>query len=99
LLVRFLRAFIRAHRWYFENREKSSEVATSQSGIPQEYALAAWDEYTSNEIFPPDGDISTAGVAALIEISSQIRALPSRAKTSADDYIDRNYWKEAIASL
>lgn len=95
LLVRFMRAFIRAHEWFYANRAGSSAIAMKETGIDEGYALRAWDEYTSAEIFPRDGDASTPAVQALIEISSLIRALPTRAKTRADDYINRSYLEAA----
>jgi ABC-type nitrate/sulfonate/bicarbonate transport system substrate-binding protein len=91
LVVRFMRGFVRAHRWFFENREAATAIAVCETGVEERYALRAWEEYAAAEIFPPDGDASTPGVRALIEVSAQIRALPSRATLRADDYIDRSY--------
>jgi ABC-type nitrate/sulfonate/bicarbonate transport system substrate-binding protein len=99
LVVRFLRAFIRAHEWFYGNREAATDIAVAQTGVERSYALRAWDEYTGAEIFPRDGDASDAAVQALIDISSLIRALPSRAKTNASDYINRTYLNAARASL
>jgi ABC-type nitrate/sulfonate/bicarbonate transport system substrate-binding protein len=99
LLVRFMRGFVRAHRWFHENRAGATRIAVAETGVEERYALRAWDEYTRAGIFPADGDASTAGVQALIEISAQIRALPSRAKARADDYIDRAYLDDARRAL
>jgi ABC-type nitrate/sulfonate/bicarbonate transport system substrate-binding protein len=87
----FMRAFVRAHQWFFANREAVTPIAMAETGITESYALRAWDEYTADEIFPRDGDADTAAVQALIEISSLIRAVPNRVKSSADDYINRGY--------
>ena len=70
-----------------------------ETGITRAYALRAWDEYTADEIFPRDGDANTAAVQALIEISSRIRAVPHRVKSSADGYINRDYLNAARESL
>ena len=59
----------------------------------------AWEEYTREAIFPRDGEASAAGVRALIETSAMIRELPSRARTQAEDYIDRSWLAEARATL
>jgi len=87
----FMRAFVRAHQWFFANRDAVTPIAMAETGITADYALRAWDEYTADEIFPRDGDANTAAVQALIEISSLIRAVPNRVKSSADDYINRGY--------
>ncbi len=96
---KFMRAFVRAHQWFFANRDGSTSVAMRETGVSREYALRAWDEYTTDQIFPRDGDASTAAVQALIEISSLIRAVPNRVKSSADGYINRNYIRAACQEL
>jgi ABC-type nitrate/sulfonate/bicarbonate transport system substrate-binding protein len=98
LVVRFMRGFIRAHEWFYANRTAAAAIAVRETGIDAGYADRAWDEYTSAEIFPRDGDASSAAVQALIEISTLIRALPVRARRNADDYIDRSYLQAARAS-
>jgi ABC-type nitrate/sulfonate/bicarbonate transport system substrate-binding protein len=88
---RFLRAFVRAHAWFFANRDGVTPIALAETRIAQRYAERAWDEYSRDEIFPRDGDASDAAVQALIEISSLIRAVPNRVKSQAADYINRSY--------
>ena len=91
IMQRFMRAFVRAHDFFFENRDGVTPIAMAETGITENYALRAWDEYTTDEIFPRDGDASDAAVQALIEISSLIRAVPNRTRSSASDYINRSY--------
>jgi ABC-type nitrate/sulfonate/bicarbonate transport system substrate-binding protein len=95
----FMRAFIRAHRWFFANRDAVTPIAIAETGISEDYAHRAWDEYTADEIFPRDGDANTAAVQALIEISALIRAVPNRVKSSADGYINRSYLQAAQRQL
>jgi ABC-type nitrate/sulfonate/bicarbonate transport system substrate-binding protein len=99
LLLRFLRAFLRAHAWFYANREGSNAVAVRESGIEERYADRAWRDYTAAEIFPRDGRASIPGVEALIETSALIRELPSRARTRAADYVDHSWIEDAEASL
>lgn len=99
LLIRFLRGFIRAHDWFYANRAGSNRIAMQESGIAERYADRAWEEYTSAEIFPRDAEASAEGVQELIETSALIRELPSRARTRAEDYIDRSWLAAARASM
>jgi ABC-type nitrate/sulfonate/bicarbonate transport system substrate-binding protein len=99
LVVRFMRAFVRAHEWFYANREAASDIAVRETGVDRGYALPAWDEYTADEIFPPAGDAGDAAVGTLIDVSSLIRALPGRARTSPADFIDRKYLNAARADL
>lgn len=99
LLLRFLRGFIRAHERFFADRDLARDVAVKESGIEPRYADRAWAEYTQAGIFPRDAEASAAGVQNLIETSALIRELPGRARTRAEEYIDRSWLAEARASL
>ncbi|MBL6455776.1 ABC transporter substrate-binding protein [Belnapia sp. T6] len=98
-LLPFLRAFLRAHERFYVEREEANAVAVAETGIEMRHADLAWEEYTRDAIFPRDGEVSAAGVQALIETSALIRDLPSRARAQAEDYIDRSWLAEARASL
>jgi ABC-type nitrate/sulfonate/bicarbonate transport system substrate-binding protein len=95
IMRKFMRAFVRAHHWFFANRAGTTPIAMQETGIDRDYAERAWDEYTTDEIFPRDGDASDAAVQALIEISSLIRAARRRVTSAAADYINREYLHEA----
>ena len=99
LVVRFMRAFVRSHAWFYTNREGAATIAEQETGVERRYLDRAWDEYVEAGIFPRDGNASDAAVQALIDISGLIRALPSRTRTRAADYINRTYLHEALASL
>ncbi|MGI4940843.1 MAG: ABC transporter substrate-binding protein, partial [Janthinobacterium lividum] len=99
LVVRFMRAFVRSHRWFYDNRDGVAAIAMQETGVERGYVDRAWDEYVSDNIFPRDGDASDAAVQALIDISGLIRALPSRTRTQAADYINRSYLREALTGL
>jgi ABC-type nitrate/sulfonate/bicarbonate transport system substrate-binding protein len=99
LVIRFMRAFIRAHRWFTANKEGCRNIAMARTGISAHYADRAWDDYVADGIFPVDGNASTAALQSLINISGLIRAIPHRIKTSADDYINRRYWTDALSGL
>ena len=98
-LLPFLRAFLRAHERFYTDRAEANAVAVAETGIEPRHADMAWEEYTREAIFPRDGEASAAGVRALIETSAMIRELPSRARTQAEDYIDRSWLAEARATL
>jgi ABC-type nitrate/sulfonate/bicarbonate transport system substrate-binding protein len=99
VVVRFMRAFVRAHQWFYANKQGAGDIAVRETGVERRYADRAWEEYVGAGIFPRDGDASDAAVQALIEISGLIRALPHRTKTRAADYINRVYLEAAWASL
>ena len=95
--VAFLRAWLAAHRWLYENKAGVTEIAVKETGVQRRYAERAWDEYVRDEIFPRDGRASVAGVQALIEVSSLIRNLPGRSGSRAAQYINHAYLDRAGA--
>jgi ABC-type nitrate/sulfonate/bicarbonate transport system substrate-binding protein len=97
--VAFLRAFIRAHDWFYANKAGCRTIAMEHSGISADYADRAWEDYTQREIFPRDTAANVQSIQALIDVSSLIRALPGRAKTSAAEYINPHYLEQARRTL
>ena len=95
--VAFLRAWLAAHRWFYENKAGATEIAVKETGVERRYAERAWDEYVRDEIFPRDGRASVAAVQALLDVSSLIRNLPGRSRTRAEQYINHAYLKRASA--
>ena len=93
--IAFLRAWVRAHRWFFANRAGANAIAMTETGIREVDADRAWLECTKAGIFPQDGRASVAAVQTLIEVSALIRALPSRARIRAEDYINASYIEAA----
>jgi ABC-type nitrate/sulfonate/bicarbonate transport system substrate-binding protein len=98
-VVAFLRAFIRAHDWFYANREASLAIAEAEARIERRYAALAWDEFVADTIFPRDAAASPRAIQTLIEVSGLIRALPPRVAARAEDYVDATYLEAARASL
>lgn len=98
-LIRFLRAFIRAHERFYADPDAAARVAATEAGIERRYADLAWDEYTSAEIFPRDGRASIPAVQTLIETSTLVRELPSRESVRAENYIDHSWIEQAHRSF
>jgi ABC-type nitrate/sulfonate/bicarbonate transport system substrate-binding protein len=99
VLVRFLRAYLRSHEWFYLNREAASTIAAREMGLAEAYAARAWDECVAEAIMPRDARASVAAIQALIDISGLIRALKMRTKARAEDYMNESYLAEACATL
>ncbi len=98
-VVRFMRAFIRAHDWFYANKVGCRKIAMLETGITADYADRAWDEYTSSEIFPRDARANAASIQTLIEVSALLRAVPKRSEALAKSYVNERYLDEARRSL
>jgi ABC-type nitrate/sulfonate/bicarbonate transport system substrate-binding protein len=98
-VIGFLRAFVRAHDWFYTHRDESLAIAEAESRIASRYAARAWDEFVAQTIFPRDGGASLKAIQTLIEVSGLIRAIPVRAKTRPGDYVDHGYIEAARKML
>jgi ABC-type nitrate/sulfonate/bicarbonate transport system substrate-binding protein len=98
IVLSFTRAMVSAYVWLAHHREASSDIAVQEMGIEQRHALLAWDAYVEGRIFPADGDISAAGLQAMIELSGQVRGNTGRTGASYLSYVDRSYYLAARES-
>ena len=98
IVTNFMRAMVSAHAWLADNREASSDIAAQEMGIDRRHALLAWDAYVPGRIFPADGDVSAAGLQAMIGLSGQVRGNTCRIGTSYSSYTDRSYYLAAKES-
>jgi len=94
-----MRAFLRAHHLFYKDPNAVAAVACRETGVERRYADQAWGEYTRDTIFPRDGRAAAAAVQSLIEVSSLIRDLPTRASMRAETYIDHAFLDAAEQSL
>jgi ABC-type nitrate/sulfonate/bicarbonate transport system substrate-binding protein len=95
LVLDFMRAMVGAHGWLARNREASADIAVLEMGIERRHALLAWDAYVEGGIFPADGDVSAAGLRAMIELTAQVRGNSARIGTPQESYVDRSYYLAA----
>lgn len=95
ILLKFLRAYIRAHGLFFENQNLMADIAVKEMGIEKKYAHAAWTEYTEQHIFDPDGNFNINGIQSLIDVSALIRSISKRKNTKAEDYVDSSFLLKA----
>jgi ABC-type nitrate/sulfonate/bicarbonate transport system substrate-binding protein len=95
-VVAFMKAYVAAHRWFYENKGGCTSIAIEECGILAAYAQRAWKEFSGAQIFPRNGEANPQSVQTLIDVSSLIRALPSRSKTDAGQYINRAYIERVL---
>ena len=70
VMLRFCRAFLRAHTRFYTDQEAASRVAMQESGIERRYLDRAWADYVRDGIFPADGEASAAGVIPWIRAAA-----------------------------
>lgn len=91
-VLAFLRAYVRACQWLTANREASREIARKEADMLPNHADLAWQECVKDGVIPADGRADVKGIQTLIEVSSQIRALPGRRTLDANTYLNQGYF-------
>lgn len=98
LIVRFMRAMISVHRWFYENKEAAVEFLAKELDLKPDYARRGWEYYIENKIWPNDASANMEGVGVAAQIfweASQAKgAVPSPQK-----YVDQSFQKEALREL
>jgi ABC-type nitrate/sulfonate/bicarbonate transport system substrate-binding protein len=98
LLVRFMRAMISVHRWFYDNKDAAVEFLAKEIDVKPEYARRGWEYYIEHKIWPNDASVNMEGLTTSLQIyweSSQAKGpMPNAAK-----YVDNSFLKEAIKDL
>ncbi len=101
LLVRYIRAYIRAIDWTLDAKNKADAIQTVQSVLKSSpaQAEAAYREAVDAKVgLIPKGKIDREGVRVILrirEVMGEMKApLPS-----PDKYLDEHYYQKAVASL
>ncbi len=96
LLVRFLRAALRANRWLFANKEAASDFFGKEIPMAPELARKGWDYYTANRVWHPNLELNLDGMKLALEIlAEETRQVPQ----DAVKFIDGRYLQQALKDL
>ena len=96
LLVRYLKATVRAHRWLYANKEAAIDFLAKEIPLKPELARRGWEYYTANRIWHPNAEIGLEGLKFTMQIYAE------QIKGPAPDplkYIDQSYLQQAIKEL
>jgi NitT/TauT family transport system substrate-binding protein len=96
LLVRYLKATVRAHRWLYANKEAAVDFLAKEMPLKPELARRGWEYYTANRIWHPNAEIGLDGLKLTMQIYAE------QVKGAALDplkYIDQSYLQQAIKEL
>jgi ABC-type nitrate/sulfonate/bicarbonate transport system substrate-binding protein len=94
LLIRFMKAMIGVHRWFYDNKEAAVEFLAKEIDVKPEYARRGWEYYIEHKIWPNDASVNMDGLTTSLQIyweSSQSKdPMPNAAK-----YVDQSFIREA----
>jgi ABC-type nitrate/sulfonate/bicarbonate transport system substrate-binding protein len=96
LLVRFLRAALRANRWLYANKEAAGDFFAKEIPMAPELARKGWEYYTANRIWHPNLELNLDGMKLALEIlAEETKQVPQ----DAVKFIDGRYLQQALKDL
>ena len=94
LLIRFLRATVRASHWIHSQKEDTVRIIAKRFKFSDKHSEAAWRYFLANNAIPKNGEINTKGMdkvlQLLVEDGTMHPPLPK-----AEKYLDMSYLDEA----
>ncbi len=94
LLIRFLRATVRASRYIHTQKEDTVRIIAKRFKFNDRYSEASWRYFVGNNAIPKDGDINAKGVDKILQLLVEDGTLkPPLPKQNK--YIDSTYLDEA----
>jgi ABC-type nitrate/sulfonate/bicarbonate transport system substrate-binding protein len=97
VLIRFLRALLRATQWVHANRDAAATIAVRELPTRRDYAERAWDHYTRTNALDRDLAINRKGLEKVISTQMQAGLLACDASAEAIAYIADSYLHDAHA--
>jgi ABC-type nitrate/sulfonate/bicarbonate transport system substrate-binding protein len=98
LLVRFLRAILRAEQWIHSQKEDTVRIIAKRFKFNEKYSEAAWRYFVATNTIPKDGDVNAKGVDKVLQLLVEDGTLKTPLPRQ-DKYIDTSYLDEARRTL
>ena len=98
LMIRFMRAMIAVHRWFYANKEAAVAFMAKELDLTPDHARRGWEYYVENKIWPMDASVNVEGMS----VATQIYWEASQSKgpvPAPQKYIDLSYQREALKEL
>jgi ABC-type nitrate/sulfonate/bicarbonate transport system substrate-binding protein len=71
LLVQFLKAYVRATRWLFDNEDRGAEFMAREFGLKLAHAKKAYQHYAGNRVWDQDVRVSLEGMKTVIQLAAE----------------------------
>lgn len=97
-LVRFLKAYVRATRWLFDNEESAVDFLAKELTLKPEHGRKAWQFYTASRVWDPDGHVNQDGMKTVISMSAEQNQTKGPL-SNPSRYVDESYLNEALREL
>ncbi len=94
VLVRFMKAVLRADRWIYSDKEDTVRIIAKKLKFSEKYSEASWRYHIEDNIIPKDGSVNLKGMEKVLQLLVEDGTLKPPLPR-LDRYIDDSYLDEA----
>jgi NitT/TauT family transport system substrate-binding protein len=98
LVVHFLKAVVRAKKWFEQDRKAATEFLAKEFQLSPSLAEKGLDYYLVNQAWPPELEIDMDGLKTVVDIYAEQTGMKGPIP-SADKYVDQSYLRQALKEL
>jgi NitT/TauT family transport system substrate-binding protein len=94
VLVRFLRAIVRASHFIHAQKEETVQIIAKRFKFNDKHSEASWRYFVANNAIPKDGDVNAKGMDKVLQLLVEDGTLKG-SPPKQNKYIDNSYLDEA----
>ena len=98
LLIRFLRAILRADQFIHNQKEETVAIIVKRFHYNEKHSEASWRYYINNNAIPKDGEINSKGMDKVLQLLHEDGTL-TQPLPKPEKYLDMSYLAEARRTL
>lgn len=97
-VVRFLKAVLRAKKWFEEDKKAATEFLAKEFQLTPSLAEKGLDYYLTNQAWHPELDIELDGLKTVVDIYAEQTGMKGPIP-SPEKYVDMSYLRQALKEL
>jgi ABC-type nitrate/sulfonate/bicarbonate transport system substrate-binding protein len=98
LVVRFLKAVVRAKKWFEQDKKAAVEFLAKEFQLTPSLAEKGLDYYLTNQAWPPELDIDMDGLRTVVDIYAEQSSMKGL-NPNPEKYVDQSYLRQALKEL
>lgn len=98
LVVHFLKAVVRAKKWFEQDRKPATEFLAKEFQLSPSLAEKGLDYYLANQAWPPELEIDMDGLKTVVDIYAEQTGMKGPVP-SPEKYVDQSYLRQALKEL
>jgi NitT/TauT family transport system substrate-binding protein len=98
LVVRFLKAVVRAKKWFEQDRKAATEFLAKEFQLAPGLAERGLDYYLTHQAWHPELEIEMDGLRTVVDIYAEQTGMKGPAP-GPETYVDQSYLRQALKEL